>query len=172
MNWEFAFLEFLNSNLSGDLADKIMMFFSLLGNGGKLWISAAVVMLFFKNWRKAGVAMLVALAIGFLITNVTVKPLVARMRPFDKYSGFNLIIPPPTDFSFPSGHTCSSFAAAVALMFYKRKTGIAAVVVACITAFSRMYLLVHYPTDIFAGLIIGVASAYAGAFFVNKIKKL
>ena len=172
MNWEISFLEFLNNTFSGGFFDRIMVFLSTLGNGGFLWIASAFVMLFFKKWRKAGVAMLIALAVGFIVTNLTLKPLVARTRPFDVNPEFTPIIPLPLDFSFPSGHTCSSFAAAVALTVQKRKAGIFALAVAALIAFSRMYLLVHFPTDIMAGAVVGVVSGFISTFFVNKTKKL
>ena len=172
MNWEIAFLEFLNNAFAQGNLDGIMIFFSNIGNYGLLWILAAMLMIPFKSWRKAGVTMLVALALGFIIGNLIMKPLIARLRPFENFENFKLLIAAPTDFSFPSGHTLSSFAAAVSLLFYKRKTGIAAIAIAAVIAFSRMYLLVHYPTDIIAGVAIGTASAFAAKFSVNKIKKL
>ena len=172
MNWEIAFLESLQSIFSGGALDKTMIFFSSLGNHGFLWIFTALIMLPFKNWRKAGVAMLGSLLIGFLVGNLAMKPIIARIRPFESFGDFRLLIAAPTDFSFPSGHTLSSFAASVALFFYKRKIGIAAIAIACVIAFSRLYLFVHYPTDILAGMAIGICCAFISRFLVNKIKKL
>lgn len=172
MNWEISFLEFLQTAFSGGMLDSVMIFFSSLGNYGLLWIVAALIMLPFKTWRKTGVTMLLALLIGFLIGNLCMKPLIARIRPFENFENFKLLIAAPTDFSFPSGHTLSSFAAAVSLLINKRRIGIFALVVAFIIAFSRMYLLVHYPTDILAGMAIGIICAFVSRYLVNKIKKL
>ncbi len=164
-------MEFLQKIFSGGELDSVMIFFSTLGNYGLFWILTALLMLPFKTWRKAGVTMLLALLLGYLTGNLILKPLIARGRPFANLENFQLLIAAPKDFSFPSGHTLSSFAAAVSLLLHKR-IGIYALAVACLIAFSRMYLFVHYPTDIIAGVAMGVASAFFSRFAVNKIKAL
>jgi undecaprenyl-diphosphatase len=100
---------------------------------------------------------LVALLIGLLLANLTVKPLVARPRPFQIDTALTLLIPPPGEFSFPSGHSVSSAAAATVLALGNKKFGWVAVPLAALIAFSRLYLTVHFPTDVIAGLLLGCA---------------
>ena len=100
--------------------------------------------------------MLTALALDVLLCNVMLKPLVGRMRPFTVNTGMELLINAPKDFSFPSGHTAASFAAAFALLFVKNKLWIPSMILASLIAFSRLYLYVHYPTDVLAGILLGL----------------
>lgn len=141
-----------------------------LGDGGLFWISLAVVLLMFKKTRKAGVAALLALGIGALITNVTVKNIVARVRPYEVLPELVCIIEKQHDFSFPSGHTCASFAAACALYHaLPRRWGISCLVMAALISFSRLYVGVHYPSDVLAGALIGIFAGWAGWKLSQKI---
>lgn len=145
------------------VGDTIMCFFTKLGNAGMLWIAIAVVLLAFPKTRKCGMVVAVSLCIEVLLCNVILKNAVGRIRPCDVNTSIRLLVSRPTDFSFPSGHTASSFAAAAALYFSGMKTlWKPALAVAAIIAFSRMYLYVHYPTDILGGIVIGVLSGYIG----------
>jgi undecaprenyl-diphosphatase len=105
--------------------------------------------------------MLTALALDVLLCNVMLKPLVGRMRPFTVNTGVELLINAPKDFSFPSGHTAASFAAAFALLFVKNKLWIPSMILASLIAFSRLYLYVHYPTDVLAGILLGLIVSVA-----------
>ena len=128
---------------------------TFLGNGGWFWLVAAAVLLIPKKTRRVGITALLSITIGFLITNVLLKNIVARPRPFDAYTEIIPLITRPTDFSFPSGHTCASFACA--LVFFRmlpKKYGIPAVVLAGMVAFSRLYLGVHYPGDVLGGFLV------------------
>ena len=98
-----------------------------------------------------------------LTGNMILKPLVARMRPFTVNTAIELLIPPPTDFSFPSGHTYASFASATAICRNNRKIGVPALILASLIAFSRLYLYVHYPSDVLGGAVVGLAAAWAGS---------
>ena len=167
-NIDFAILDFIARNISNPVLDLIFRTVTALGNGGIFWIILTVVLLLFKDTRRAGVTMAIALLIDLIICNLTLKPLIARIRPYDINTSVSLIISPPTDYSFPSGHTASSFAAALSLFFYNRKYGAAAIALACVIALSRLYLYVHYPTDVLAGAAIGVLCAYA-AFYLSKL---
>jgi len=140
--------------------DGIMKFISFLGNGGFVWIVTALFLLIFKKTRRMGAAVSLALIFSLVVGNILMKPIIARVRPFDFDLSVVPLIKPPTDFSFPSGHTLSSFAAAGALLFCNKKAGIPAMVLASLIAFSRLYLLVHYPTDVLAGIIIGIILGY------------
>lgn len=170
MEFEFYILDLIQ-NLRCDFLDWFLVFVTKLGNSGAIWIFSGAVMLCFKKTRKAGFITLTALLIGFIVCNITLKPLVARTRPFD-IREVSLIIPKPSDYSFPSGHTCSSFAAATAMLFCFRKNAVFAVLLAGLIAFSRMYLYVHFPTDILIGLILGVISAWVSYKLLNKISNL
>lgn len=143
---------------------------SRLGDYGFIWIAAGVVLLLFAATRRAGASMLTALLLGYLVCNVTLKPLVERMRPCDIVENMALIAC-PTDFSFPSGHTTSAFAAATALFLVHRRWGAAALVFAALMAFSRLYLFVHFPTDILIGAIVGALCAWGAVAIVRRLAR-
>ena len=168
MNWEFAVLNALQS-LHVPLLDKAMCAITKLGDGGLLWIVLCIVLLCFRKTRKAGVCMAIALALGALVANVTLKPLVARVRPYAVQTDVSLLIPPPQDASFPSGHTTSSFAAATALFLHHKKFGAAALGLAGLIGLSRLYLYVHYPTDVLAGALIGVLAAICARALLRRV---
>lgn len=144
-----------------------------LGNGGWFWILLCIVLLAAGKTRKCGWYGLLSMGTGFLITNICLKHLVARTRPYEVVSGLFPLIEKPTDFSFPSGHTCASFACAWILYhFLPRKYGVPALILAALIACSRMYLGVHYPTDILGGLVVACFSAWfvltVGKYWENK----
>lgn len=156
---EFAILDSLQT-IHNNVLDKIMMIFTFLGELGWFWILCGIAMLFFKKYRTNGWIVLFTLLTGVLIANVLLKNMVARVRPYDVNTAINVIISKPTDWSFPSGHTTASFGAAAAIMYANKKWGIAAYITAIIIAFSRMYLYVHYPTDILGGIAVGTLSFF------------
>ena len=134
-----------------------MKFFTVMGEGGAIWIALSLIFLINKNTRRLGVTMAFALIFCLLVGNVTLKNLIARPRPCWRHPEVPMLISVPGDYSFPSGHTMSSFAAAVTIFRTNRKWGIVALAGAAFIAASRMYFYVHYPTDVLAGFIIGVA---------------
>lgn len=172
MNFEFAILDFIRENLSCDFLDAVMKFFTFLGDGGWVWILTGVILLLFKKTRGIGISVCLALIFSLLVSNITLKPLIARTRPFDLTEGIKLITDRPTDFSFPSGHSSASFAAAVAIFCNNKKYGAFALVLAFLIAFSRLYLYVHFPTDVLAGSVIGSGCGYVAYLITNKIKKV
>lgn len=137
----------------------VMIFVTTLGNGGFIWILTAAVLLFFQKTRKCGFLMLLTMAVCLVVGNLCIKNIVQRPRPFHLDTGITLLIQNPGEYSFPSGHTMHSFAAATVIFLHNRKAGAAALVLAAMIAFSRMYLFVHFPTDILGGAIIGVLAA-------------
>ncbi len=169
MPWEFAFLDYLQT-LHTPALDTLMLFLTTITDKGAAGIVLCLVLLARKKWRKVGVVMLVALVIGHVLTNVILKNLVARVRPCDVNLVVEMLIARPQSFSFPSGHTTLTFAAVMTLYFARwRKFFAAAVVVGALVCFSRMYLYVHFPTDILAGVFVGTLSAYVGWKVVEKI---
>ncbi len=155
---ELQFLYALQE-LHTPILDKIMIFITALGNGGIVWICLGLILAVVPKTRKCGICMLLSMAMTFVLGNLVIKNLVARPRPFTIATEIALKIPQPREYSFPSGHTMNSFTAATALFLYYKKPGVAAFVLAALIAFSRMYLFVHYPTDILGGILLGIMDA-------------
>lgn len=127
-------------------------------------------LLLIPKTRKSGVYMAVALIADLIICNVILKPIVARIRPYSINQTVQLLVTPLKDYSFPSGHTAASFASVSALYFAGRKRMAAgALIVSVLIAFSRMYLYVHYPTDVLGGLIIGLLCGWIADMIIQKV---
>ena len=171
MNWEFSFLYFLQE-LHNPVLDKIMLFITSLGNDGLFWIGIAVLMVFFKKYRKCAFSIGVALILMEFIGNGIVKDLVMRDRPCWIDPTVELLLKAPSSYSFPSGHTFAGFASAVTIFLNHKKEGIAAIVIAALIAFSRMYLFVHFPTDVLASIVLGTAIAVGVYFVMKRVKKV
>lgn len=174
LNLDGGFLLFLQESVRNPILDNLMIFITSLGNGGMIWIAATIVLLIPKKTRKAGIMSAVALLGSLIINNNIVKNIVQRPRPFVTFTDLQIIIPTPSEFSFPSGHTSSSFAAAA--VFYRhlpKKLGLPAVILAGLIGFSRLYVGVHYPTDVIAGVLMGILLSYLAEYLVNLfVKKL
>lgn len=151
-----------------DAMDKLMIFFSEIGGIGLVWIVITLILLIIKKYRKAGFTAALALVLGLIVCNLLLKNIIMRDRPFE-LTDVELLIDTPGDHSFPSGHATSSFAAATALFMANKKFGIFAWPVAALTAFSRMYLYVHFPSDILAGALLGVGMAFLARYITNKL---
>lgn len=164
-----AILQLIQQFCRTPFGDKAAVAVSLLGNAGLIWIVCAAVLLILPKQRKSGAVMALALLFCLLIGNCGLKLLVARPRPCDVDPSVLLLIPRPGEFSFPSGHSMSSFAAATALFFYHKKWGIGALALAGLIALSRLYLYVHYPTDVLAGALIGVGLAFLSRYLVKRL---
>ena len=108
-----------------------------------------------KKYRKQGFLLLAGLIVGVLVGNVCLKHLIARPRPCWLDSSVQLLIANPTDYSFPSSHTLSSVTGATVLTKTGRRFGYAAIPFAALIAFSRLYLYVHFPSDVFAAAVLG-----------------
>lgn len=167
---ELNFL-FALQNLHCSWLDSIMIFFTELGNNGIAWIVIALICICFKKSRRCGILMGLTMLFCLALGNGVIKNLVARPRPFQVLGNPEiLIIPPPSEYSFPSGHTMHGMASAVTIFLHNRKAGIAALLGAAVIAFSRMYLFVHFPTDILGGAIIGTLAALMMYALAKKIK--
>ena len=164
---EFAVLNAIQ-NLRCGFMDAIMVFFTTLGEWGAVWIALGVALLFFKKYRGLGVTILLGLVIGLVTVNLGIKNIVARPRPCAINSAIELIIPFPSEYSFPSGHTVSSFGAATSVFLNNRKMGAFALALAALIAFSRLYLYVHFPTDVLGGVAIGVAISFLSTYIMKK----
>ncbi len=185
-SFDYSILEFfhnLNMSSFGGFFDYFFKFITLLGEEGIFLIVVSIICMFFKKTRKIGFAMLLAIIIGSLITNVTVKPIVARPRPFQNTASeyYTIFRQWWTDAgaikvgekSFPSGHTTSAMAAMAGLFFVSKNKKIAwtAFIFALFMGFSRIFLCVHYPSDVLGGLIAGLIAGALAALLINLLYK-
>ena len=154
--------------------DGVMKFVSKLGNHGMIWIVIGVLFLLMgfrkKVWFRNGLLVLFSLLADLILCNKMLKPLFDRTRPYYVLD-YEPMIPPVGDASFPSGHTAVSFAAATAIYAINKKWGIAAYAFAVLMGFSRLYLGVHFPLDVFCGAIVGTVAAKLVLFLAKKIGK-
>lgn len=156
---ELTILDWIQTHLRCGFLDAVLPVISWTCNHGEIWILLALVLLASKKYRWVGISMGCALLLDLICCNLILKPLVGRIRPFSVNAGVELLIAPPTDASFPSGHTASSFAAAVALWRSSGSlwAGLSAQSLAAVIAFSRLYLYVHWPSDVLGGALLGTA---------------
>ncbi|MBR2751733.1 MAG: phosphatase PAP2 family protein [Clostridiales bacterium] len=156
---ELKVLDWIYMHMRCKTFDKIMPFLSLTGNFGIIWFAAAATFYFTNLNPEAGVCILLALACSLLFVNLFLKRVTKRPRPYEvRGEDRKILIKQPKDFSFPSGHTFSSFAAATAIAHFSPKLGIAALLYAAGIAFSRLYLYVHYISDVLTSAIFGVVT--------------
>ena len=172
--FDFPILDAIHGALGCKFMDVLMNIITLFGDGGVFWIACAVAMLFFPKTRKVGLTMGLALAMGLLVCNITLKPIVQRPRPVDLLASNGIQLPFAVkamhDFSFPSGHTIASFEASVVLLMNNKKWGIPAVILAVLISFSRLYLYVHYVTDVLVSIVLGTLFALLAQAIMKKVK--
>ncbi len=169
-NVDFSILFWIQEHIRCAFLDVVMPFITSLCDNGEIWIVFGIVLLFFKKYRKFGIFVLVAMLLGSLVGNEIIKPLVARPRPCHQLSFLpELLIDMPHSYSFPSGHTTSSVIAATVLMRANKKFGLFSIPLAFLIAFSRMYLFVHFPTDILGGTVLGILIGFFTVSFGNKL---
>ncbi|MGG5461592.1 phosphatase PAP2 family protein [Clostridium sp. B9] len=172
-NIDISILYWIQANLQNAFLNPIMIFFTKLGNLGLLWIAIGLGLSITKKYRKVGLLTLSALIINTLLGEGILKHLIERPRPFVTYPDLNIIIHKPSSFSMPSGHTSASFAAAFVLGYYFKKLRWYFYGLASLIAFSRIYLLVHYPSDVLSGILLGFVSfliVINGYKFIQKKK--
>ncbi len=162
-------LLWIQEHIRRDFLDPVISLITHLGDAGWFWILLSALLLFSKKYRKIGLTGLIALFIGFLITNLWLKNMVMRIRPYEVIEGLTLIGRKAHDFSFPSGHSTASMAAStVFLVLMPKKFGIAAFLLGIFICFTRLYIGIHYPTDVLAGMLIGFAAAFAAIWIMKK----
>lgn len=168
-----AVLLWIQEFLRLPILDGFFSIFTQLGNTGFLWIALSLVMLFFPKTRKAGFWALIAMGFGLLCTNIVLKHLVARTRPWLVVEGLTHLVAEHDPLSFPSGHTCAAFAAGATWARFSERKWLRALCIgqAVLMAFSRLYVGVHYPTDVLAGCAVGLACAWFAYLVQMKVDK-
>ena len=174
VSFDLPILDWIAANIWCPVLDVAMPIITMFGDAGIFWIAVSVLFLITKKHRKTGIGMALALIMGLLVCNIWLKPTVARIRPYDFQMEYfmkeiPLLAGTMHDFSFPSGHTIASFEAAVVILLNNKKMGIAAMILAVLIAFSRLYLYVHYPTDVIFSVLLGTIFAFIGNYLAPKV---
>ena len=176
MALDWGILHWIQNTIACPFLDAVVPKLTMLGNAGIIWILAGVLLLCTKKYRRQGALVLMGLLAGLLVGNVALKHLVARSRPCWLDPSVQLLIATPTDYSFPSGHTLSSVIGATILTKTDRRFGYAAIPLAALIAFSRLYLYVHFPSDVLAaavlGVLIGKVSDRVGMHLINWMEQV
>jgi len=173
MEFDGQILLWIQENVRNPVLTPLITAITMLGNGGMVWVLASLLMLVPRKTRKVGVMSLLALLTSLLINNGMLKNLVARTRPYEVVDGLILLVPKQWDYSFPSGHAASSFASA--WVFFRRLPkwfGLPALALAGLIGLSRLYVGVHYPTDVLFGILSGIFCGMIGLWLYEKITAL
>lgn len=172
---EGSFLLWIQECLRCPLVDPFVEVYTQLGNSGLLWIALSLLMLCSKRTRKAGAVALLAMFCGLLCTNILLKHLFMRPRPWLTVEGLTYLVVEKDPNSFPSGHTCAAFAAAGAWARFlpkKRKwMGAAGLVLAALMGLSRLYVGVHFPSDVLCGMLVGLFCAWAAGRYWRQLER-
>lgn len=169
-NMDNFILLFIKNSMHFYIMDKIMIVITTLGNGGAIWIAVGLLLAISKKYRNIGIMVLLSLVVSAILGDCIIKNLVQRLRPCAHISQSKLLVTKPLSYSFPSGHATAAFAAAGILAKYLKKYAIGCYVLASLVAFSRLYVYVHYPSDVLAGIILGTVCSRALIYAVYKIK--
>ena len=170
--FERDILLWIHGNLRFDALTPVMKVLSLMGDKGLFWIALTVVLLLFRKTRRVGIYCAASMILTFLVVNCAIKPLVARTRPYDLFPQIQILTHAEHDFSFPSGHSANSFAVAwILFRMTKKQYGVPALILAILIAFSRLYVGVHYPTDVLAGTAIAIVLAEVCLRQISKIER-
>ena len=168
---EEEILLFIQDNLRFEFLNPIFTFITKLCDLGLIWIILALYILIIKKEKQSGYAMILGMILCVIIVNVILKNIIMRPRPFDMINELTVLIDKPYDYSFPSGHTALSFTAAIIYYYYHRnKMGILFLILAALIAYSRLYLGVHYPSDVLGGLLVALIISYITIKIMNKDK--
>lgn len=167
-NFDSYILTYIKNNMQSIFMDRSMVIITSLGNIGLLWIFIALGLIISKKYRKIGIMTIAALILTSILGEGIIKHLVQRIRPCANIQTINMLITKPLSYSFPSGHTASSFAAAGILAKYFKDSSFEFFILAFLVAFSRLYLYVHYPSDILGGIILGLICAKVVLWIFEK----
>ncbi|MBO5525420.1 MAG: phosphatase PAP2 family protein [Clostridia bacterium] len=170
MGLDLGILYWIREHLTSPFWDVVFVQITNLGEVGIFWILLTGMLYFSKRTRRLAISLTIALVFDLFLCNLTLKPMFDRVRPFVGRD-IELIVPVPSESSFPSGHSAVSFAAAFTVLFHDRKWGKGAIALATVIAFSRLYLFVHYPTDVIAGCLCGFVSALFSSCFRFEEKR-
>ena len=172
-NFDSSILLWIQDNLRSDVVTPVMKVITHLGDKGILWILITLALLAFRKTRRLGIMCGLAMTIGLVVTNLVIKNWVARVRPYEVIPGLNCIVGLADDFSFPSGHTTNSLACGWVLFRRapKKWWRVTALVMAILISLSRLYVGIHYPTDVLGGAVIGIGSACISMALFPKIEK-
>ena len=155
-SFDFTVLNWIQQNMRCDFLDGFSVFLSNITTYGIIWIVLGIILILFKKTRVAGFMVLAAMALAFLTGDVLLKHIVSRPRPFIENPAVTLLIKPPSGSSFPSTHTALVSAVATVLLAKKHSVGLIVLLLGICVAFSRLYLYVHFPTDVFCGMLLGI----------------
>lgn len=168
-NIDEQLLLLIQEHMKNPVLDRIMVFVTSLGNNWLIWIIIALLLLLIKRYQKCSVFLLCSIMIANILCDHILKPIFDRARPFHHFPEIAMLIHRPHSPSFPSGHTTTGFAAATIIFCFDKRFGIAAYLLAGSIAFSRMYLFVHYPTDVLAGIVLGISTSLILYYGVNRL---
>lgn len=162
---ERQILDWIQSHLRNPILDRLLVLVSRIGDNGEVWFVAMCVLLWQSHTRLTGWVIFVTMSLELLICNAWLKPQLGRKRPFKDRPDIHLLVKEPTDCSFPSGHTASAFAATTALWACGNGLWLPAFIIAVLTAISRLYLYVHWPSDVLGGIGLGIIIGFTGQYF-------
>lgn len=168
---DFSILYGIQNIRCGFLDQAVLILSKIAGDYGHIWLITGVLLCIFKKTRKSGIAVLVSYGLVFLTGQLILKDLIARPRPCHIDEAIELIVKKPLSFSCPSTHSAWAFAAATAIFMHHKKAGIGVYVLAAIIGFSRLYLFVHFPTDVLLGAALGALCGFASVKLVNFVWK-
>lgn len=167
-NIDFMILDFIQLHFKSELLDQPLLIISLLGNKGAVWLALALLLLLIPHLRKGGLLLFYGLALDYILCNLLLKNFVQRARPCDIRIVSDMLLSCPSDFSFPSGHTMAAFVCSRILLHIDKRLGFFAYIFAFLTAFSRLYLYVHFPSDVIAGALLGTMLGVFVTSFAEK----
>ena len=170
--FELSILDWIQANLRCGFLDAVLPAISWTCNHGELWILLALCLVIYKRTRRQGWTVATALVLDLVCCNLLLKPLIGRIRPFAVNTAVELLIPPPLDASFPSGHTAASFAAVFALRASGSPLWKPALAVAAAIAFSRLYLYVHWRSDVLGGALLGAFLGWAAGKAADSVEQV
>lgn len=170
--FDFEILFFIQNHMRNSFLDTVVPFYTHLGDDGIIWIAVGLIMLIPKKTRKCGIMVLGALLFMLVFNNIILKNLFARPRPCATYPEMVDLVHVPSSYSFPSGHTVSAMAVAFTILTQHKKLGIVAFILALLMGLTRLYVFVHFPTDVYGGIIVGAFIAISVWYAEKKLSPI